>query len=130
MTFLPLLWACSSQPVRPPYTVEALTTALEANGYAVTLLGSDPVGHGPELAAFTDRRCLRATRDDLSDDLCVWSCATPGCEGVGARRMVLGESYGVFEAEGSFLVHRACAKDSAAPAGFDCVRVRADLGLL
>lgn len=124
-----LLWACSA-PLGPPYTVEQVTTTLQARGYTVEDLGTDVVGHGPELAAFTDRRCLRATRDGLSDVLCVWTCTTPSCEGVGARRSVIGEVYGRFEAEGSFLVHRACAKAPSRPAGFDCVRVRKDLGIL
>jgi hypothetical protein len=124
-----LWWACASAPLPAAHTVDGLTAQLRSAGYTVTDLGSDPVGHGAELAAFNDRRCLLAARDDRSDTLCVWTCATPTCDGVGARRMVLGESYGVFEAQGSFLIHRRCA-DDASPAGFDCVRVRRDLGLL
>jgi len=130
MTLLPILWACMAANVRPPHTPEAVTMQLRAAGYTVVPLGADPVGHGPEVASFTDRRCLRATRDDLFDDLCIWTCTTPTCDGVGPRRMVLGESYGVFEGQGSFLVHRVCARDPSSPAGFDCVRVRTDLGLL
>lgn len=130
MTILLILWACTTAPVRPPYTVDAVRTTLVAKGYTVQGLGTDPVGHGPELASFTDRRCIRATRDGLSDDLCIWTCTTATCDGVGARRMVLGESYGHFEAQGSFLIHRVCAQDPSAPAGFDCVRLRTDLGLL
>jgi len=129
MTFLlMMLGACGSGPLPPPYTVAEVTQTLQAAGYTVDDLGDDPVGRGPMLSAFSNRRCLRATRDGRFDDLCVWTCTTPSCDEVDDGRRILGESYGVFEAEGSFLIHRVCA-DDASVSGFDCTRVRADLSL-